>query len=241
MGKLPQKSADVRGCLAGPMKLLPWVLLASCSPTKWSETMPEQLIGTWTQVSNDISVQRRPQDGSHHASFDSSATDEAIRLCAFASAQYPPQHRMILDAAMAAVIDVISSFALNARRAIEVPPKSEKFPLAQSRWKWAPTTAGGVVRDFWDALNRVIQARRLEVGFEELPKQLAVIDGGEVVVPYVQAATDRKELAFIDPFALSHGYLYGAYPKPLATQQHHEVRQLRPDNSSKPNPLRGSA
>ena len=36
--------------------------------------------------------------------------------------------------------------------------------------------------------------------------------------------TDRKELAFIDPFALSHAYLYGAYPKLLATQQRDEVR-----------------
>lgn len=116
------------------------------------------------------------------------------------------------------------SFARNARRTIEILPKSEKSPLAQSRWKWAPTTAGEVVRDFWDALNRVIHAQRLEVGFEELPKQLAVIDGGAVVVPCVQAATDHKELAFIDPFALSHAYLYGAYPKLLATQQRHEVR-----------------
>jgi len=36
---------------------------------------------------------------------------------------------------------------------------------------------------------------------------------GALVVPYVRAATDRKKLAFIDPFALSHAFLYGAYPQ----------------------------
>jgi hypothetical protein len=39
-----------------------------------------------------------------------------------------------------------------------------------------------------------------------------VIDGGAIIVPYIRAETDRKELAFIDPFALSHAYLYDVLP-----------------------------
>jgi hypothetical protein len=34
----------------------------------------------------------------------------------------------------------------------------------------------------------------------------------EVVIPYIQSETDRRELAFIDPFALAHAYLYEVYP-----------------------------
>lgn len=50
------------------------------------------------------------------------------------------------------------------------------------------------------------------MGFERLPDNASVIDGGAIVVPYIQAETDRKELAFIDPFSLSHAYLNGVLP-----------------------------
>ncbi|MCY7307463.1 MAG: hypothetical protein LH632_15210, partial [Rhodoferax sp.] len=107
---------------------------------------------------------------------------------------------------------------LNARRALEVLPPSEKFPLVQPRWQWVPRSDGEVVNNLWDALNRIIHAQKLEVGFEQLPPQASVIDGGALVVPYVRAATDRKKLAFIDPFALAYAFLYGAYPKLVAAQ-----------------------
>jgi hypothetical protein len=55
-------------------------------------------------------------------------------------------------------------------------------------------------------------ARTLYVGFEKLPDSISVIDGGAIVTPYIRAETDRKELAFIDPFSLSHAFLYGALP-----------------------------
>jgi hypothetical protein len=67
-------------------------------------------------------------------------------------------------------------------------------------------------------VSQVIHAQKLEVGFEQLPTSVSVIDGGALVVPYIQAATDRKKLAFIDPFALSHAFLYGAYPKLVAVR-----------------------
>ena len=148
------------------------------------------------------------------------ATDEAVRLWALSSAQYPMQHQLILDVAAASIIEAASAFALNARRAMEILPRSEKFPLVQPRWNWAPSGDGEVVADLWDALNRIIHAQKLHVGFEKLPSQLSAIDGGAVVVPYIQAATDRRELAFIDPFALSHAYLYAAYSKLVAAEKH---------------------
>jgi hypothetical protein len=147
------------------------------------------------------------------------AADEAVRLWALSSAQYPKSHPLILRVATTAIVEVMSTFALNARRALEVLPPSVKFTLAQPRWSWAPTTNGELVQDLWDALNRIIHAQQLQVGFEQLPVQIAVIDGGALVVPYVKAATDRKKLAFIDPFALSHAFLYDALPRLHALAQ----------------------
>ena len=154
------------------------------------------------------------------------AADEAVQLWAFASAQYPQQHGLIVEVATASIIEVVSSFALNARRALEVLPPSEKFPLVQSRWQWVPRSDGEIVSDLRDALNRIIHAQKLEIGFEQLPPKVSVIDGGALVVPYIRAATDRKKLAFIDPFALSHAFLYGAYPKLVANQMEKTAREL---------------
>jgi hypothetical protein len=50
------------------------------------------------------------------------------------------------------------------------------------------------------------------VGWEILPSNASVIAGGAIVIPYVQAETDRRALAFIDPFALAHSFLYKALP-----------------------------
>ena len=140
------------------------------------------------------------------------ASEEAVKLWALSSSQYPLQNRLIQENANATIIEVISSFALNARRAMEVLPSNVKYPLNAARWKWEPTKKGEKVAGLWDALNRIIHAQKLYVGFERLPDSLSVIDGGAIIVPYIQAETDRKELAFIDPFALSHAYLYGVLP-----------------------------
>lgn len=150
------------------------------------------------------------------------ATDEAVRLWALASAQYPTQHQLILNVVAASVIETASSFALNARRAMEILPRNDKFPLVQPRWNWEPSVRGEMVRDLWDALNRIIHAKKLQVGFEKLPSKLSVIEGGAMVVPYIQVATDRKELAFIDSFALAHAYLYGAYSNLVAAAKHND-------------------
>jgi hypothetical protein len=143
----------------------------------------------------------------------SRAADEAVKLWALASAQYPKGHDPILNLATGIILEVVSVFALNARRALDILPKGEKFRLAQPRWQWTPRNDSELVDDLRDALNRIIHAQKLNVGFEELPPHMAVISGGALVVPYVQASTDQRKLAYIDPFALSHSFLYGAFPK----------------------------
>jgi hypothetical protein len=147
------------------------------------------------------------------------AADDAVKLWALASAQYPRQHGLILDVATNAIIEAASSFALNARRALEVLPPSKKFRLTTPRWEWAPSNGGEVVSDLRDALNRIIHAQKLQIGLEELPKQLGVIVGGACVVPYIRAQTHQKTLAFIDPFALAYAFLYDVFPELVALKQ----------------------
>ena len=60
---------------------------------------------------------------------------------------------------------------------------------------------------------------KLQIGFERLPKELEVIDGGACVVQYIKVETDQKVLAFIDPFALDHAFLYKAYPDLIALEE----------------------
>ncbi len=72
---------------------------------------------------------------------------------------------------------------------------------------------GALIEDLWDSLNRVIHAKKLVVGWERLPDKVSVIANGAVVIPYIQVETDRRALAFIDPFAIAHAFLYQALPK----------------------------
>lgn len=146
-----------------------------------------------------------------HHSIDR-ASHEAVKLWALASAQYPQQNQLILDLTAASIIETVSVFALNARRSLEILPKGKKFALIQPRWQWEPISNSEKVHDLWDALNRIIHAQELKVGFEKLPPNMAVMDGGALIVPYIQARTDRKTLAFIDVFSLSHAFLYNALP-----------------------------
>ncbi|MBD3334615.1 MAG: hypothetical protein GF355_03780 [Candidatus Eisenbacteria bacterium] len=154
------------------------------------------------------------------------ASEEAVTLWSLSSAQYPSQNRLIQEHANIRIIEVMSSFALNARRAMEVLPPKVKYPLTAARWKWEPTVEGERVADLWDSLNRIVHAQKLHVGFERLPDSVSVIDGGAIVVPYVRAETDRKELAFIDLFSLAHAFLYGALPALI------EVRDLQSRGNS---------
>lgn len=140
------------------------------------------------------------------------AIEEAVTLWALVSSQWPLDLRTVQDVVSAMMIETISVFALNARRALEVVPNRTSIRLEQGRWKWEPITKGEVVAELWDALNRIVHAKKLEVGWERLPADSAVIASGAVVVPYVRAETDRRELAFIDPFAMVHAFLYQALP-----------------------------
>ena len=142
----------------------------------------------------------------------SRASDEAVSLWALASAHYPKNHIVILDIATVSVIETASSFAINARRAMEVLTYKKPYTLSQPRWRWSPESHGELVNDLREACNRIIHAQELQVGFENLPGDDGFIKNGTQVIPYIRAETDRKELAFIDPFALAYSFLYEVLP-----------------------------
>jgi hypothetical protein len=140
------------------------------------------------------------------------AKEEAVTIWAFASTQYPLDHRVIQEEATVLLIEAVSSFATNARRALESIPGRSGIPLNRARWQWTPVKGGEVVTDLWDSLNRVIHAKKLNVGWEKLPPNVSGFEHGAIVIPYIQAETDRFEMAFIDPFAMAYAFLYRALP-----------------------------
>lgn len=134
----------------------------------------------------------------------------AVRLWALSSTQYPMRHQPMLDQAADSIVDTATHLAVVTRRLLDQDGLAgAKFHLATPRWTWAPTTTEAVVHDLRDAVNRIIHADRLQVGFESLPEELSVIDGGALVVPYLKVRTDHRPLSFIDPFAMAHAILYG--------------------------------
>ena len=151
------------------------------------------------------------------------ATEEAVRLWSFASTQYPIQDGAVIQARLEyMVVESASAFSFNARRAMEVLNDRE-FKLRQPRYVWQPTVDGEVVGNLWDALNRIIHSKKLTVGFERPPEKMANISGGAYVVPYIQAETDRRKLAFVDTFSLSHCFLYDVLPVLLERREQAET------------------
>ena len=148
------------------------------------------------------------------------ATDEAVRLWSFASAQYPIQDGAVIQAKLEyMVVESASAFAFNARRSIEILDQKRKFKILQPRYEWKPMADGEVVETLWDALNYIIHSREMTIGFEQLPVELSIMLGGTYVIPYIRAKTDERKLAFVDIFALSHCFLYDVLPELVANRK----------------------
>ena len=117
------------------------------------------------------------------------------------------------------MIESASAFSFNARRAMEVLPIDQKFTLDSPRYEWQLINDGEIVVSLREALNRIIHSRKMTIGFEKLPAKLSVMPGGAYVVLYLCAETDRRKLAFVDVFALSHCFLYKVLPALLTAQK----------------------
>lgn len=148
------------------------------------------------------------------------ASEAATQLWALASTQYPFQNGALIQRySEVAVIDLLTAFATNGRRAMEACGITENIYLKQPRWTWKPTTNNQKVGELREAFNRIVHAQQLDVGFEKLPADVSSVNGGGLVIPYVMAQTDRKELSFIDLFAMAHAWLFQVMPLIQGTEQ----------------------
>ena len=137
------------------------------------------------------------------------ASEESVRLWALASAEYPIRGgALIQNYSEMAVLNSVTEFAVNGRRAMEAYKLKENFYLKQPRWNWKPTKGHDKVGELREAFNRIVHAQRLDVGFEKLPTKSSCMGGEGIVIPYIMAQTDRKALSFIDLFAMAHAWLF---------------------------------
>ena len=67
------------------------------------------------------------------------ALDEATLLWGMTSTSYPKGHDLVINTLAVKILEMVSSFALNCRRVLEQFPKSQKFTMTSSRWKWKAT------------------------------------------------------------------------------------------------------
>jgi len=141
------------------------------------------------------------------------ATEEAIRIWALGSAEYPiTGGSLIQHYSEVAVVDSVTEFATNGRRALEAYKLKENIYLNQTRWNWKPTQGHDKVSVLREALDRIIHAQHLEVGFEKSAVKASCMGGDGIVIPYVLARTDRKALSYIDLFAMGHAWLFQVLP-----------------------------
>ncbi len=157
------------------------------------------------------------------------ASESAARIWALASAEYPERHQPIMDAVQDAITEEVSVFAVNARRVVEFfdLPQVE---IGASRWLWESTVGAEKVTVLKHALDRILHARTLTVAFVKTPKHVSVIEGGGVVVPFLEIETDHRSAALVDLFSLAHGYLYQVLPL-VQGRGHHGPTSADPSES----------
>lgn len=140
------------------------------------------------------------------------AVEEAVTLWSLCSTQWPPSHQLVSAHATSQMLEALSSFSLNARRALEVFPELNPT-LSHSRWNWQPKDHSAViVQNLRNALDRVIHAKKLIICFDSVPAELSVMDGGTVAITAVRIETDRREMAYVDPFSMAFAFIYEALP-----------------------------
>ncbi len=105
-------------------------------------------------------------------------------------------------------MDSVTEFATNGRREMEAYELKKNVYLKEPRWDREPTKKHDKVGELREALNRIIHAQQLEVGFENSSAKASWMGGEGVVITYVLARTDRKELSYLDLFAMAHAWLF---------------------------------
>ena len=140
------------------------------------------------------------------------ATSAAV-IWAMSTAQYPWPRLLIINEIEAAIIDEVSTFAVNARRAMDaLPPPRTRYALTPRRDPpWEGAERGVPVTALREALDRVVHASRLTVNFHVLKPQESTIEYGAALLTSLAIETDRRAVAHVDPLAMADAYLTGPW------------------------------
>ncbi|MDD9992023.1 MAG: hypothetical protein OXP75_09480 [Rhodospirillales bacterium] len=146
------------------------------------------------------------------------ATDDAIRLWALASGEYPLDHKPMTRRVQELVSGAVGGLAVDARRCLESLPPDRAFTLRRTRWRWKRRgrRKHALPKDFREVLDRILDAARIEVQCPTLPESESVLDEPGFTVLYLRVRSDGGETALIDVFALSHCFLTQVLPALLA-------------------------
>lgn len=142
------------------------------------------------------------------------AAEAAAVIWAMASAQYPFGGSIVLDVIQDAMIDTVTTFAVNARRAMAALGE-RSYPLTPRRTFVGRTgpfpDSAEPVTELIVALHRIVHATRLDVPFWYDDDGPPPIDETALVITTLLIETDRWALAWVDPFSMASAYLRGPW------------------------------
>jgi hypothetical protein len=136
------------------------------------------------------------------------AIRDAVSITALSGSVYFPTE-FIIDEVQRQLLDKVTSFAIHARRALEIA-NLRGIQIEGGRWRFvAPPPELKEERNLWDAINKIIHARHLQVYvFQRSPSEIFLGPGFEWVLMHLEVQSDREKV-HVSPFGLAYSYLNG--------------------------------
>ena len=135
------------------------------------------------------------------------AIRDAVTITALAGSVYFPSE-FIIDEVQRQLLDRVTSFAIHARRALEIADL-RGIEIEGGRWRFVmPPPDMNEERNLWDAVNKILHARHLQVYvFQKSPAEIFLSPGFEWVLMHLEVQSDRGEKVHVSPFGLAYSYL----------------------------------
>jgi hypothetical protein len=135
-----------------------------------------------------------------------SAFRDAIRLSALAYASYFPNDQIISEAERQ-IVDCLGSFAINARRTLELLD-IQGVRIEGGRWKFKDAVKDlNEATDLRDTVNKIVHARMLQVFVFQKETNVFLDAGHEWVFTYAAIRSDRGPTVHVNPVGLAYSFL----------------------------------
>lgn len=134
------------------------------------------------------------------------AFEHAVAICAYASSQYFPNEE-IIDEVQKQFLDRVIAFAINARRTLEITD-IRQTTIDVARWKSVvPIDDLNIESNLWNALNKIVHSRHLQVFIFERPSTFVTQVGHEWILTYLEIQSDRGDKVHVDPFGMAFTFI----------------------------------